>query len=107
MTEKRRLCGIGCAMCAVFECLRLLCYGKSVTKLLPGQSGKNRSFEMADKIPYEVLLPVAVELFQKLPYPSVKDNEDNVIKVAEREKLASAFAIFYHKLHEELVNRQP
>ena len=43
---------------------------------------------MADKIPYEVLLPVAVELFQKLPYPSVKDNEDNVIKVAEREKLA-------------------
>ena len=62
---------------------------------------------MAEKIPYEILLPVAVELFKKLPYPSVKDNEDNIIKVAEGK---TGFGICYFsiiKLHEELVNRQP
>ena len=31
---------------------------------------------MADKIPYEVLLPVALELFQKVPFPEISIEED-------------------------------
>ena len=59
---------------------------------------------MADKIPYEVLLPVALELFQKVPFPEISIEEDNLIKVAQRDKLTSQFANFYHSLHQKLVD---
>ena len=59
---------------------------------------------MAEKIPYEVLLPIALELIQQVPFPKTNNDEDNVIRVAQREKLASNFAIFYHSLHQKLVN---
>ena len=59
---------------------------------------------MAEKIPYEVLLPIALELFQQVPFPKTNNDEDNVIRVAQREKLASNFAIFYYSLHQKLVN---
>lgn len=59
---------------------------------------------MADKIPYDVLLPIALELFKQVPFPETNRDEDNLIRVAQREKIASNFAKFYHSLHQKLVN---
>ena len=62
---------------------------------------------MAEKIPYEVLLPIALELFKQVPFPAPENKDDNLLCVAQREKLASNFAMFYHYLHQKLVNPTP
>lgn len=62
---------------------------------------------MAEKIPYEVLLPIALKLFKQVPFPAPENKEDNLLVVAQREKLASNFAMFYHSLHRKLVDPTP
>lgn len=60
---------------------------------------------MADKIPYEVLLPVALELYQKIPHsmefsvkPSIEKGDHRFI-----EEEATDFARFYRILHQKLL----
>ena len=89
-------------MCAVFECLRLLCYGKSVTKLLPGQSGKNRSFEMADKISQDTLLNIAFQLFTTMPKNKI-DRLNGAPLDEKYDKYADTFIKFYFRLRDKLI----
>ncbi len=77
----------------------LQCYGKASLKLFTRTNPERTG---ALKWPKKSLMKSCClwqwNLFKKLPYPSVKDNEDNIIKVAEEEKLASAFAIFLSQI---------
>ena len=61
---------------------------------------------MADKIPYEVLLPVALELYQKIPQP-VEFSVKQIIEKGEHrfiEEEATDFAKFYCSLHNQLID---
>lgn len=61
---------------------------------------------MADKIPYETLLPVALALYEKIPHSmdfSIKpDAEKGQKRLIEEE--AEDFARFYHCLHSRLAD---
>ena len=61
---------------------------------------------MADKIPYEVLLPVALALYEKIPHSigfSIKPDTEKGQKRAIEEE-AEDFARFYHCLHARLID---
>lgn len=61
---------------------------------------------MADKIPYETLLPVALALYEKIPHSvgfSIKPNTEKGQKRAIEEE-AEDFATFYHCLHNRLID---
>ena len=60
---------------------------------------------MEEKIPHEVLLPIVLELYQKIPHPDefhFKPNSENG-ETRKLEQEADDFAIFYRRLHEKLV----
>lgn len=59
---------------------------------------------MAEKIPYEVLLPVALELYKKIPQPPTPNVCKKEERPAEIQKVADDFASFYNRLHDNLVN---
>lgn len=59
---------------------------------------------MAEKIPYEALLPVALELYNKIPQPPTPRVCKEEERPAEIQKAADDFASFYNRLHDNLVN---
>ncbi|MBQ7607483.1 MAG: hypothetical protein IJU76_05885 [Desulfovibrionaceae bacterium] len=58
---------------------------------------------MEEKIPYEVLLPVALAIYQSVPRPltSKLPKEDEYALLLE--KNSTSFATFYHDLHRKLL----
>lgn len=59
---------------------------------------------MAEKIPYEVLLPIAMELFSKVPQDKPVDRSDTEKNLEFRKHLIEDFSSFYHSLHQHLAN---
>lgn len=59
---------------------------------------------MAEKIPFETLLPIALELFSKVPHEKQlsppKGGRPQMLEDA-----AEDFARFYHSLHQKLTHR--
>ena len=58
---------------------------------------------MAEKIPYEVLLPIAMELFNKVPQDKPVNGADPEANLMFRKNLIEDFSRFYHFLHQHLV----
>lgn len=61
---------------------------------------------MADKIPHDVLLPFAMELYKKVPSEVTAPVVSKEDRIAALEKSADDFANFYNRLYDRLVNPQ-
>lgn len=57
---------------------------------------------MAEKIPCEVLLPIAMELFNKVPQDKPVNRSDSEANLEFRKHLIEDFSSFYHSLHQHL-----
>lgn len=61
---------------------------------------------MSDKIPFEILLPAALELYMKIPREKVltmpKEKEERIEMLVEA---AENFAIFYRSLDQKLTEQ--
>ena len=60
---------------------------------------------MAEKIPFETPLPIALELYKKVPPITLSTKAKDAQERVERgEAIAEEFATFYHALHQKLTH---